>query len=357
MARTVCFLALFLPAVTGASELPRIGIIQLQEQSISHQLNLDGTLHPHRYSALSSEVSGVLISRRVQIGTRVAQGDTLLQLDPERYMLQRTLRRAELNAARSRAVLAEQTWQRVNQLYKNDTATEEELQRAKFDRDSAQAQKKAANTALKMAQLDLEKTVLRAPFAGEVAAIHGEIGQTIAAGHPLVDIASTDTLIVRTSVSARQVQSLEEGLPGLVTPSDGSAPFQTILRSYTQVADPHSHRYPVELEARNDARRSFGALASIELTTRRVIRGVLVSENALRSFAGTTYAYVVEEREGNAFLRRRAVSIGLELPDGLFLISQGITPGERVAAGGSLMVDGLQIQPADVRILTAETTP
>ena len=159
MARTICFLVLFLPAVTGASELPRIGIIQLQEQSMSHQLNLDGTLHPHRHSALSSEVSGVLISRRVQIGTRVAQGDTILRIDPERYMLQRTLRRAELNAARSRAVLAEQTWQRVNQLHRNDTATEEELQRAKFDRDSAEAQKKAANTALKMAQLDLGKTV------------------------------------------------------------------------------------------------------------------------------------------------------------------------------------------------------
>ena len=245
----------------------------------------------------------------------------------------------------------------MNQLHRNDTATEEELQRAKFDRDSAEAQKKAANTALKMAQLDLGKTVLRAPFAGEVAAIHGEIGQTIAAGHPLVDIASTDTLIVRTSVSAKTSSIVGRRAPGTRdaqrrqrTVSNHPALLHTGCR-------PHSHRYPVELEARNNARRSFGALASIELTTRREIRGVLVSENALRSFAGTTYAYVVEERERNAFLRRRAVSVGLELPDGLFLISQGLTPGERVAAGGSLMVDGLQIQPADVRILTAETAP
>ena len=253
--------------------------------------------------------------------------------------------------------MADQTWQRVKRLYVDETATEEELQRATFDKDSANAHKRSAKAALKMAQLDLKKTVLRSPFNGEVAAVHGEVGQTIAAGHPLVQVASTDTLIVRTSVSAREVQWLEVGLPGLVTPSDGSAPFETVLRSFTQVADPQSRRYIVELEAPNRVRRSFGALASIELVTNREIRGVLVSENALRSFAGITYAYVVAESEGEAFLTRRAVSIGLELPDGLFLISEGLNPDERVAAGGTIMVDGLKIQPSEMRVITAESTP
>jgi RND family efflux transporter MFP subunit len=357
MAQIFFLFAFLLPSITEASELPRVDVIQLQEQFMTRHLYLDGTLHPHRNTALSPEVSGVLIGRRVNIGARVTQGDTLLQVDPQRYMLKRTQRSAELNAARSRARLSEQTWQRVNRLYGDDTATEEELQRATFNRDSANAHKRSAKTALKVAQLDLEKTVLRAPFDGEIAAVHGEIGQTVAAGHPLLHVASTETLIVRTSVSAREVQWLEVGLPALVTPSDDSAPFKTTLRSFAQVADPQSRRYIVELVSPNRVRRSFGALASIELTTNREVRGVLVSENALRSFAGTTYAYVVEEREGTAFLTRRAVSISLELPDGLFLISEGLTPGERVAAGGALMVDGLQIQPSETRVITAESTP
>ena len=66
---------------------------------------------------------------------------------------------------------------------------------------------------------------------------------------------------------------------------------------------------------------------------------------------------MVEEKEGNAFLTRRLVSIGLELPDGLFLISDGLNPGERVAAGGTLMVDGLQIQPSEMGFITVESTP
>ena len=357
MARIFFLFALLLPSMTEASELPRVDVIQLQEKFMTRELYLDGTLNPHRQTALSAEVSGVLTERRVQIGARVSQGDTLFQIDPQRYVLQRMQRDAELNAARSRALLANQTWQRINRLYRDDTATEEELQRATFDKDSANAHKRSAKTALKIAQLDLKKTVLQAPFSGEISAIRGEVGQTVAAGHPLVHIASTDTLIVRANVSAKEVLWLEVGLPGLVTPSDGSAPFETTLRSFTQLADPQSRRYIVELEAPNRVRRSFGALASIKLLTTRKIRGVLVSENALRSFAGTTYAYVVEEKEGNAFLTRRLVSIGLELPDGLFLISDGLNPGERVAAGGTLMVDGLQIQPSEMSFITVESTP
>ena len=67
MARILFFFAFFLPSITEASELPRVDVIQLQEQFITRQLYLDGTLHPHRHTALSPEVSGVLIGRRVQI--------------------------------------------------------------------------------------------------------------------------------------------------------------------------------------------------------------------------------------------------------------------------------------------------
>ena len=186
-------------------------LFNCKSSPMSHKLNLDGTLHPHRHSALSSEVSGVLISRRVQIGTRRTGGYAPADRSGAIYAAANATARRIKRGTKPCDTETEQTWQRVNRLHKNDTATEEELQRAKFDRDSANAQKKAANTALKMAQLDLGKTVLCAPFAGEVAAIHGEIGQTIAAGHPLVNIASTDTLIVRTSVSADKFNRWKKG--------------------------------------------------------------------------------------------------------------------------------------------------
>lgn len=344
LARFLVFLSLCRPL--AADELPRVEILALKDTSISHRLHLDGTIYPHRQATLASEVSGTIEQQPTRIGQYVAKGDTLLYLDPQVFVLQHALRSAELDAASSLHTLAEQDWQRVRQLHEDGTATEQELQNATFQRDRAAAQKKAANTALQMAQLEWMKSSLRAPFGGEVAALYAEIGETVSAGQPLVRLAATDSVQVHASVSASEVLWLEQGLPARITPSDGSAPFYAEVRSFSRVADPQSHRYPVELQAHNEGTRSFGALAEIELTTRRPLRGVLVSESALRSFAGITYAYIVDRREDGIFLRQTVVTIGRELPGGQFLITGGLSAGQVVATGGSLMADGLQVRIA-----------
>ncbi len=344
LARFLVFLSLCRPL--AADELPRVEVLALKDTSISHRLHLDGTIYPHRQATLASEVSGTIEQQPTRIGQYLAKDDTLLYLDPQVFVLQHALRSAELDAASSLHTLAEQDWQRVRQLHEDGTATEQELQNATFQRDRAAAQKKAANTALQMAQLEWMKSSLRAPFSGEVAALYAEIGETVSAGQPLVRLAATDSVQVHASVSASEVLWLEQGLPARITPSDGSAPFYAEVRSFSRVADPQSHRYPVELQAPNEGTRSFGALAEIELTTRRPLRGVLVSESALRSFAGITYAYIVDRREDGIFLRQTAVTIGRELPGGQFLITGGLSAGQVVATGGSLMADGLQVRIA-----------
>ncbi len=341
----------------GADELPRVDTIIVEEVSLPLQMHLDGTLHPHRQAELACEVGGIVAARAALIGQRVERGDVLLRLDAQRFALQLQMRRAELDAMRSSALLAEQSWQRVRQLRADDTASDEELERATFEKDSAAARVRAASAALGMAELDLEKSTLRAPFSGEIAAVYCEVGEAIGAGQPLVRLAATDTVLVRAAVSSDQVQRLRNGLSAHITPRDGSPPFQAQLRSFSRVADPQSRRYAVELQAANDIPRAFGALAAVELTSSHIQSGVLVSEDALRSFAGTTYAYIADQREGMTHLRQHPVTIGRELPGGLFLITEGLSAGQTVAAGGSQMADGLRVQPAGRRHIPSSSAP
>ncbi len=353
----LALLLCILSGALGADEWPRVDTIVLERVSLPLQMQLDGTLHPHRQAELACEVGGTIAAKEVLIGQPVRRGDVLLRLDAQRFTLIQQMRSAELDAARSSALLAEQSWQRVRQLHANDTASDEELERATFEKASAAARVQAASAALSMAELDWENSALRAPFSGEIAAIYGEVGEAVAAGQPLVRLAATDTLLVRAAVSSAEVQWLRNGLSARVTPGDGSPPFQARLRSFARVADPQSRRYAIELQAVNDAPRAFGTLASIELTSGRILDGVLVSEDALRSFAGTTYAYVAEQREGTMHLRQHPVTIGRELSGGVFLVTDGLSAGQTVAAGGSLMADGLRVQPAARRQIAPSPTP
>lgn len=357
MHTTLALVLCVLAGALGADQLPRVDTIVLEEVSLPMQIGLDGTLHPHRQAELACEVGGIIAAKEVLIGQQVERGEVLLHLEAQRFSLLKQMRSAELAAARSSALLAEQSWQRARQLHANDTASDEELQRATFEKDSAAARVKAASAALRMAELDLERSALRAPFSGEIAAVYCEMGEAVAAGQPLVRLAATDTLLVRAAVSSSEVQWLKKGLLARVTPGDGSPPFQARLRSFARIADPQSRRYTLELQAANSATRALGALAAVELISSRVLSGVLVSEDALRSFSGTTYAYLVEEREGATHLRQRPVTIGRELPGGVFLITDGLRAGQAVAAGGSMMAEGLRVQTANQRHIASSPAP
>ena len=208
----LALLLCILSGTLGADEWPRVDTIFLEKVSLPLQLQLDGTLHPHRQAELACEVGGTIAAKEVLIGQHIEQGDVLLRLDAQRFALLRQMRSAELDAARSSALLAGQSWQRVRQLHAEDTASDEELERATFEKASAAARVQAASAALRMAELDLHNSALRAPFSGEIAAIYGEVGEAVAAGQPLVRLAATDTVLVRAAVSSEEVQLLSNGL-------------------------------------------------------------------------------------------------------------------------------------------------
>lgn len=329
-----------------ADEILRVDSILLQAISLPHQIRINGTLAARHQADLAAEVGGTLKARHVELGQWIEKGHTLLRLDPQRLQIQQKLRRAEFGAAQQRLDLAAKTWQRVSQLHSDSSASQEEVDRSKFELNTARAQLLAAQAALDLAVLDLHNSAPQAPFAGEVAAIFVDIGESIAPGQALVRLAAIDTLMVRAVVSAQDLPFLQRGLHAEIRPSDGSPLFAAALHAFSRVADPQSHRYPIELIATNapPIQRALGSLASITLTSNRRVDGVLVSEDALRSFAGQTYAYVLVERDGQTQLSQRPVTINRELDGGLFLISAGLSAGESVAAGGALMADGLRVE-------------
>jgi RND family efflux transporter MFP subunit len=336
----------FSSSALSADDVLRVDSILLKSVSLPQQIRLDGTLTARRQADVSAEIGGTIKTRHIELGQWVKKGQVLLALDPQRLQIQQKLRRAEYAVAQQRLDLATKTWQRVSQLHSDSTASEEEADRAEFELNTARAQLQAAQAALDLTQLDLQNSELQAPFAGEVAAILTDVGERIAPGQPLVRLAATDSLILRAAVSAQDLYFLERGLAAEVKPSDGSTAFTAMLHSFSRVADPQSRRYPIELIAANGPqnRRALGALASIIITSNQRIEGVLVSEDALRSFAGQTYAYVLSERDGQTRLNQRPVSISRELQGGLFLISEGLAAGELIAAGGALMADGLRVE-------------
>ena len=337
-----------------AEEPTQLDVLLLEENFHPELLRFTATLAPLREAELAFEVPGEVNTRPAELGQRVEPGQELLTLNPRRFKIQKQLRNAELQGAQSQFELAELNFHRSEILYRDSTLSQEAVDQSRYQRDTAQSLRDVARARLALARLDLMASSIRAPFAGEVAALHVEIGERVAAGQAALRLAARDTVILRAHVSATALNKLKIGLSAKVEPADGRPAFFASITHIGQVADPTSRRYPIELLAA-DPGGPLGILASLTVTSEQDLRGVELPATALRFRSNRAYTYIVAGSGNSGELVERQVEIGAELSGGRFFITDGLAPGDRVVEFGSVpFAPGQTVQIARTRRLQQE---
>ncbi len=131
--------------------------------------------------------------------------------------------------------------------------------------ETAQARLAAAEARFQQAQLDLERTRIRAPYAGRILEKKVDIGQYVSAGSNLADIYASDSVEIRLPITSEQQAFLD--LPENGQPTEG-ARVELIAR-----IGPREDRWPgrlVRTEGSIDIRsRQLFVVARIEDPYRR----------------------------------------------------------------------------------------
>jgi HlyD family secretion protein len=158
---------------------------------------------------VGSQVSGAIANLNVDFNSRVHRGDVIARIDPALFqgaLLQAAAdldnaranviaARANLDRARAIAVQNKADFDRTAELAKGSLASQQQLDLAKANFDSAtsavgaaaanvtqaEAQVSQKAAALAVAQTNLNYTVIRSPIDGTVVARNVELGQTVAA--------------------------------------------------------------------------------------------------------------------------------------------------------------------------------
>ena len=150
-----------------------------------------GTVKPCRRAKLAPPAGGQISKMRVKKGDRVVAGQVLLELGDEDMIAQERLSRDQLKTSELRvsevcslAEAAQRDAVRSRELLDKGFISTQQLDRAVTDAQSRQAACDGAHSdieqskaRIEVAQRSLERMVLRAPFAGIVADISGELGE------------------------------------------------------------------------------------------------------------------------------------------------------------------------------------
>jgi RND family efflux transporter MFP subunit len=313
-----------------------------------------------------ARVSGYLESVHFREGSLVKKGDLLFQIDPRPYEAQ--LRRAEgdLEQAQSRVNLAQKNLARVAFLVKSQAMSKEEGEtRAALVR-QAEAGVQAAQATVDAAKLDVEFTRITAPVSGRVSRklvtegnlINGGVGTQ---GTLLTTIVSLDPLhvyfeanerdylkYVRLAKSGARPSSRDFKNPVFVgTADEPGFPHE----GYMDFVDNQIDRGTGTIQGRAIVPNPDGLLAPGLFVRLRLIgsgkyQALLIPDDAILSDQAQKFVWVVDDQNR---VHYRRVKIGT-LHDGLRVVSEGLTPGDR------LVIHGVQRARPDIVVEPEEQT-
>ncbi|HTO89100.1 MAG TPA: efflux RND transporter periplasmic adaptor subunit [Thermoanaerobaculia bacterium] len=260
-----------------------------------------GTVRSRRRATLSSEVGGRVAELPARKGIRVRGGDVLMRIASADYRAQVALQQGALTAAQASrtescraAELAERDLARNRELAREQLVSVEILDQlqtrflgATAACEAARARVGQAEAGLEAARVNLEKTVLRAPFDGVVADVTTEVGEWITPSPPglpippVIVLLDDQSIYVSAPMDEVDVGKVRVGQPVRITMDaypDRSFPGK-VTRVAPYVVDTQEQSRTFEIEAEFDdaafARRlSPGSSADVEVV-RDVREGVL----------------------------------------------------------------------------------
>jgi RND family efflux transporter MFP subunit len=319
-------------------------------------LDASGYVTARRAATVSAKITGKVTEVLIEEGQRVAEGAVIARLDDTEARAQLALSRAQLAAARSqegeiRALLvqAESDHTRQQELFKRQLVAAQALDAALAQRNTLRArlaaheeQVRVATESVRVAEVALDNTVVRAPFGGVVtnkAAQPGEMISPISAGGGFTrtgigTIVDMDSLEIQVDVNESFIGRVAAEQPVEATLNaypDWKIPGSVI--AIIPTADRSKATVKVRIAIRSKDPRivpdmgvRVAFLESPAAAAKPVVRAaVLVPADAVRAegTAGTLFVHAGDKVE------RRSVTLGQTVGTEREVLT-GLKAGERV---------------------------
>ncbi len=201
-------------APATAAPLPPLETVLVAAGNENDGRAWDGVVQAVNQAALSAQTSGRVASIAADINDHVTKGAVLLRLTAVEQSAAASTARAQQRAATALAAEAEARFQRANELIGRQLISRDEYDRVRAARDTAVAARESATAQVSQVEQQLQYTVVRAPFAGIVAARQVEPGETVSPGQPLLTLYAPGELRVEVQVPQSERRRHPRGGPG-----------------------------------------------------------------------------------------------------------------------------------------------
>ncbi len=340
--------ALVAVVILGAHQLAsqgwgpaQVGITPAAETELQAVVQLAGTVEAETQARIASEEAGVVAELRAREGSFVKQGATLARL--KRETLERDLEaaRAQLAEAQARLDIAQRSRERSRELHQSGVVSRQQFDDAESEAGAWQGRVDQAKALIGRLEIQIRRSVIRAPFSGVVVAELCEVGEWVAAGGEVLEMFAPDSLRVVVSVPERFFAGAALGEAARIRlESMPERDFDGEIVSIIPKADPQARTFPVKVSILEPGPTiGLGMTATVAFPTGSVRRATIVPKDAVISQGSQRLVYRVDagppDEEGNP--TEIATPVPVELGAGVkeWIEVRGIRPDDRVVTRGN----------------------
>jgi len=306
---------------------------RVRRGAIVQRISAPGSLLARRESRIGTEVGGRIVRIHVEEGDRVAAGAPLFEVDREPYELGVRQARARLDRAAAERKQLESNLARGRKLRSSEILAAQDLDQLETSLDVARAAEREAAEALALAERNLAETLVRAPYAGSIAARLQDEGSTALVQPQTVVVVLQETAELEAQAAIPEVHftAIRRGDVALLHIEGLPKPIATEVSSVSDTVDPATRTFLVAMRVPNPERRlKAGIFARIEILPRAKSEVLLVPRDAVRREDGRTTVLAV--RDGRAV----AVPVSLgDVSEEAVEVVHGLRVDEEVVVGES----------------------
>ncbi len=342
----------------------KVVLVEVKLQDLIPKELLTGRLQPMKTAQLKFEVQGQVKQRLVEPGIYVDAGQAFLVLDDEDLRDQFTQAESQfhieqagiqrdqrmLKLAKDNLALQQAEVRRFEKLKDDSLISASQLDAARqqmlsidsqvsdlqYKVTTAKARLALKKSARDIAERNLKRATLTAPFAGYVNQVNVQVGDFVTATEIVATIVDTSSLDLQLDVRGKVAAALTLGQDITVRVGSQSINGKLIALQPDPNASTNTHALRIRLPGENI---QSGMLASANLQLMQQHDVITVPVSSVATNAGESYVYIFED----GLLKRIPVVISQRVGSE-YIISSGIKSGELIVARDvSGLADGQQV--------------
>lgn len=199
------------PAAERVMQLHPMEVMTVQPQRIEDLVKVTGTILPGQEAAIAAQVGGLAETVAVRPGDTVAEGELLIEVGTTDLQLQLDQQRSTMASSVVQLRAAEATLARTIQLSDKGLAAQTTLDAAQASVDQLQAAIATQQSQVALAEANLLRARVMAPFGGTVSARSIEPGQIVSPGTTMLSIVDLSTVRVEVVAALKDSARIRAG--------------------------------------------------------------------------------------------------------------------------------------------------